>query len=246
MTPRRKIADGRLRSVGYARVSTEEQGREGVSLAAQREKIAGFCTARGWDLIRIYTDTASGKDMKRPGLQKMLGDARQGEFEAVVIVKLDRLSRRVFDWGRLQEEMHQRGIALVSIGESLDDTTAVGRMMGNIIAAFAQMERELIGERTKTALDHKKAHLQTYGPTPYGFRRRGDRLVPDGKTLSVVQDIFTCRKANATLREIATALMEQRIPSPQGRPEWSAETVRIILRNAALYGHVMNGLLEGK
>jgi len=234
----------RLRVVGYARVSTEEQAQQGVSLSAQRERIEAFCTARNWELRRIYTDVASGKDLRRPGLQQLLADGRRGLFEAVVFTKLDRLSRRVLDWGRLQEEMRRLEIGLVSIAEGLDDTTPMGRAMANIVATFAQLEREVIGERTAAALRYKRDRLEVYGPTPYGFKRVGDRLLPNARELAVVEDIFARRERGASLREIAAALAQRGVPSPTGRPEWSAEAIRKLLRNAPLYGKVINGLLD--
>jgi site-specific DNA recombinase len=248
MTPRRKPTNGGpLRVAGYVRVSTQEQGQHGISLAAQRERIESFAQSRGWELVRTYSDTASGKDTKRPGLQKMLEDAKRQQFEGVVILKIDRLSRRVMDFGALQETLEGAGVDLISVSETFDTTTPIGRAMSNIVAVFAQMEREVISERTRMALQHKKAHLQPYSRlAPYGFRRRQDRLLPDPKALAVVRDIFATRKAGKTLRDIASTLTERHISSPQGRPEWSPETVRLILRNAALYGQVMNGLLEGK
>lgn len=239
--------NGPLRAAGYVRVSdAETQGRHGASLAAQRERIAGQCTARGWELVRVYSDKESGKDLKRPGLQKMLEDAKRGDFQAVVITKLDRLSRSVKDWGQLQEDLHRLGIALVSISEALDDTTAVGRMMSNIIAAFAQMERELISERTKTVLQHKKKHHEVYSRRiPFGFRRKGDTLVPDPQQYSIVQSIFKQRKAQppVSYRAIAAALTKRGISSPLGHAEWTAQTVWKICQNASLYGQATNDVL---
>lgn len=257
MTPSRRKANDRLRVAGYARVSTDEQRERGVSLAAQKERIEAQCLARNWLLLRTYTDVASGKDLKRDSLTKLLKDAEAGEIEAVVITKLDRLSRRMLDFAQVQVNLQQRNIALVSITEGFDDTTPVGRAMANVIMTFAQMERELIGERTRDALAYKRKHLQVYGSTPYGFTRKADHLLPNGKQLAIVQEIFKRRRAvtvrppgrpgtkppGESLREIAKALTKRSIPSPQGRPEWSAETVRLILRNAPLYGQVMNGLL---
>lgn len=165
-----------------------------------------------------------------------------GEVEAVVIAKLDRLSRRMFDFTKVQAELQRLGVALVSIGEGFDDSTPIGRAMAHVIMTFAQMERELISERTRTAATYKRDHLQPYGPTPYGFRRVGDKLLPDRETLKVVEEIFTLRRKGASLRRIAGELNGRQIPAPRGGA-WSAEGVRLILRNAGLYGKVLDGLL---
>lgn len=245
MRPRRKPTNDRLRAVGYARVSTEEQGQHGVSLAAQKERIAAYCTSRDWNLLRVYEDVASGKDRKRRGLQRLLDDAKKGEVEAVVFTKLDRLSRRVLDWGHLQEDLRTHEVAVVSIFEGLDDTTPIGRAMANVVATFAQLERETIAERTRVALAYKRQHGQVYGPVPYGFKRKADLLLPNAEQLAVVQEIFRRRKTKETLRQIAEKLMARKVAAPRGGTDWSAETVRIILRNAALYGRVTNDLLPG-
>lgn len=248
MTPRRKPAPpngGPLRAVGYIRVSTEEQGQHGVSLAAQHERIGAFCTSRGWACLHIYRDVASGKDAHRPGLQRLLADAATGAFEAVIFTKLDRFSRRMADWIGLQERLSSLGISLVSIGEGYDETTPVGRFIMHVLMAFAQMERETISERIRGTLTYKRLQGLVYGPVPFGFRRVQDRLLPEPKSLKVVQDIFARRKAGATLRGITAALAKRGVPSPHGRPEWSPETIRVILRNAALYGQVMNDVLPG-
>ncbi len=240
---RRKSTNDRLRAVGYVRVSTEEQGQHGVSLSAQKERVAAYCQSRDWNLLRVYEDVASGKDRKRRGLQRLLEDAKKGEVEAVVFTKLDRLSRRVLDWGHLQEELRKHEVAVVSIFEGLDDTTPIGRAMANIVATFAQLERETIAERTRVALAHKRQHGEVYGPVPYGFKRKADRLLPNAEQLAVVGEIYKRRKAEQTLRQIAEVLMARNVAAPRGGTEWSPETVRLIVRNAALYGQVLNGLL---
>jgi site-specific DNA recombinase len=227
------------------RVSTEEQQREGVSLPAQRARIAAYCESRNWELVKTYSDTASGKDLRRPGVRQMLEDMHRGAFEVLVFMKVDRLTRRLLDFAQVQQEFHQRGIGLASISEGFDDTTPIGRAMGALVAVFAELERETIRERTRTALAYKRERGEVYSRfAPFGYRKRADHLLPDPKALETVRSIFSMRKGGATLRAIAASLTEQHIRSPQGQPTWSPETVRLILLNAAVYGEVLNGLLK--
>jgi len=167
-------------TVGYVRVSTEDQVKTGTSLDAQRERIAAHCVASDRVLSEVYVDEGeSAKDLKRPEIQKLLERVDRGEIGAVVILKLDRLTRSVRDLADLLERFAKRGVALVSITETLDTGTATGNLVINLIASVAQWERLAIGERTSMALGHKRRHGAVYGKTPFGWHREGDKLVKD-------------------------------------------------------------------
>ncbi len=216
-------------------VSTEDQATNGVSLEVQEERLRHYCQSREWQVVKIYRDDgASAKTLDRPALAHLMDDAKTRRFEAVLIFKLDRLTRSVRDLGTLLEFFERRTIALVSLSESFDATTAVGRLMMNMLGSVSQWEREIIGERTAVALRHKRDHLRVYGETPYGFKRVGDRLVPDGPELAVVKRIYGLRKDDLTLRAIADTLNHERVRTKKGR-KWAAEQVRYILANE-LYG----------
>jgi site-specific DNA recombinase len=139
-----------MKVIGYARVSTDEQAAEGVSMDAQRTRIEAYCVAKAWELAGVEADAGiSAKDMKRPGLQTVLEAVRSGSVDAIVVYKLDRLTRSVLDLNRIVELLDKHDVALVSMQESLDATTAMGRAMLNMVAVFSQLERETIGERTR-------------------------------------------------------------------------------------------------
>src|SRR3954451_21906452 len=153
-----------MRSIGDVRVSTERQADRGVSLEAQEAKIRAMATVQGADLIDVIVDGGeSAKSMNRPGLQKLLEMVHKGEVQAIIIAKLDRLTRSVKDLCSLLELLEKRKVALVSVAESLDTSTAAGRLVITIMGAVSQWEREAIGERTRDALRHKRAQGQRVG-----------------------------------------------------------------------------------
>ncbi len=139
-----------MRVVGYARVSTEEQG---YGLAAQRSAIEAECERRGWELAGIEEDAASGRSRRRrPGLARAVAECGRGDAEGIVAAKLDRLSRSVIDFAQLVEESSRGGWHVVVLDPSIDLTTPNGRLVAGMLAQVAQWEREMIGLRTREAL----------------------------------------------------------------------------------------------
>src|SRR3974390_160364 len=117
-----------MQAIGYIRVSTDQQADRGVSLAAQRERVRAMATVQGANLIDVVVDGGeSAKSMNRPGLQRVLALVNPGKCQAVIVAKLDRLTRSVKDLCTLLERFERRGVALVSVAESLDTSSAAGR-----------------------------------------------------------------------------------------------------------------------
>jgi DNA invertase Pin-like site-specific DNA recombinase len=146
-----------MKVIGYVRVSTDRQAEQGVSLEAQEAKIRAMATVRGADLLEVIVDGGeSAKNLNRPGLKRLIALVDSGKAEAVIIAKLDRLTRSVKDLCSLLELLEKRGVALVSVAESHDTASAAGRLVITIMAAVSQWEREAIGERTRDALRHKR------------------------------------------------------------------------------------------
>ena len=225
----------------YIRVSTEEQATNGISLAAQAERLSAFCAARDWHVARVYTDdAASGKTLDRPALERLLSDMKAGQFDTLVILKLDRLTRSVRDLGILLDLFDHYRVALVSLSESLDASTAAGRLLINLLGSVAQWEREAISERTSLALQHKRSQFRVYGQVPYGFRRAGDRLLPEDSELAVVRQIFRDRELGHSLRKIAERLNTAGICTKKGRT-WAAEQIRLILGNTIYHSTLQIG-----
>lgn len=220
-----------MRVVGYARVSTDRQAERGVSLEAQVEKIRAMAVVHGGDLVDIIIDAGeSAKSLNRPGMVRLQALVDDGRVDGVIIAKLDRLTRSVKDLAELLRRFQRRGVALVSVAESLDTGSAAGRLVLNIMTAVSQWEREAIGERTQTALLHKKAHGRVYNHVPYGFVRDGDSLVPLEEEQAVVGRIRALRINGWPFRRIAEALNGDGVPAKQGG-RWFAQTVKDILGN---------------
>jgi site-specific DNA recombinase len=133
----------------YPRVSTQEQAKEGYSIGEQIDRLNKYCEAMGWTVYKTYTDPGySGGDMNRPGLQEMIKDVKAGKVDKVVVYKLDRLSRSQKDTLILIEDVFLANkVDFVSVSESFDTSSPVGRAVLGLLAVFAQLEREQIKER---------------------------------------------------------------------------------------------------
>ncbi len=165
-------------AIGYCRVSTEDQAREGISLDNQEAKIRAYADLNGLELVRIVRDEGiSGKTMNRPGMNRIQEMIEAGEIEAVITYKLDRLSRRTIDILNALEAWEKKGIAFHCVLDRIDTSSAVGKFLLTILSAMAQMERDLISERTVDALSHKKQSGGWLGNVPFGYQRHDGRLV---------------------------------------------------------------------
>jgi site-specific DNA recombinase len=220
-----------LKAVGYTRVSTDKQADKGVSLEVQLEKIRAMAVVQGAEVLEVIQDAGeSAKSLERPGMARLLSLVDASKVEVVIIAKLDRLTRSVRDLGELLERFNRKGVSLVSVAESLDTGSAAGRLVLNIMTAVSQWEREAIGERTQTALLHKKEHGKVYNHVPYGFVRDGDSLVALAEEQAIVSRIRVLRANGWALRRIAEALNCDSVPTKHGG-QWFPQTVSDILRN---------------
>lgn len=192
-----------LKAVGYVRVSTEEQAKEGISLDAQEARVEAFCEAKDWKLLRIYRDEGiSGKDLNRPGVQALIRDLKSNGVDVVVTVKLDRLTRSIRDLGALIEDLFE-GVALACIEEGLDSATNGGELVINLLGSVAQWERKAIGERTKAALDYKRSQGEWCGRIPFGFKLEGKKLVEDPAQMKIILSMKRMHQRGQSVRTIA-------------------------------------------
>lgn len=225
----------RTRVVGYVRVSTERQADEGVSLDAQRAKLRAHCTALDLDLVAIESDEGvSAKTLDRPALQRALAALRDGRADALLVPKLDRLTRRVVDLGHLIESYFAEGRwALVSVADQIDTRTAAGRMTLFILMSVAQWEREAIGERTADALAHLRAEGVPLGRPALGWRHTAETDPATGRRVlaavegeqAAVARIGALRAAGHSYAAIACQLVAEGHPSQRGG-RWLPNTVR--------------------
>lgn len=204
--------------IGYVRVSTAEQADSGAGLAAQRATLAAEAKRRGWSLMEIYEDAGtSGKTMtRRPALQEALSALGRGEAAGLVVAKLDRLSRSVVDAAALLERAGREGWALVACDLGVDTSTPAGEAMANVMATFAQLERRLIGQRTKDALAAKRAEGVRLGR-------------PSVLDRSVVDRILNARISGLGWSAIARDLDTDQVPTAQGGVRWYPATVRKVV-----------------
>lgn len=153
----------------YERVSTIHQSEEGYSIGEQEERLQLFAKAHGWIVTGIYSDPGySGGKLDRPAIQRLIKDARNHAFDAVIIYKLDRLSRSQKDTLYLIEDVfNPSGVGLISMQENFDTTTSFGKAMIGILSVFAQLERGQITERmTMGRIGRAKAGYFSGGSRP--------------------------------------------------------------------------------
>jgi DNA invertase Pin-like site-specific DNA recombinase len=206
-----------MRVIGYVRVSTEEQAVSGAGLEAQRRAIVAECRRRGWELVETIEDAGySAKDLKRPGVQEALRALEAGDVKALVVAKLDRLSRSMLDFAALMATAQKQNWALVALDCAVDTSTRAGEAMAHVLATFGQFERRLIGQRTREALAAKKAAGVRLGRPPTVSKK-------------VVRRIQRLRARGLSLRAIADELNEGKVPTGQGGKQWYAATVRGVL-----------------
>ncbi len=220
-----------MKTLGYVRVSTDKQAEQGVSLEAQAEKIRAMAVVHNAKLAEIIVDAESAKSLNRPGMARLLAMVDAGEVQTVIIAKLDRLTRSVKDLCTLLERFERRGVALVSVAESLDTSSAAGRLVLNIMTSVSQWEREAIGERTRDAMRHKRSNGERVGNIPYGFRLAADgrHLERDPGEQKVLAEIRRLRRDGATLRAIAAALNHRTLRTRRGTA-WRLESVARALK----------------
>ena len=220
-----------MRVIAYARVST---GKQSLSLEAQAEKVRAMAVVHGAELVDIIVDGGeSAKSLNRPGMQRLLAMVDRREVDGVIVAKLDRLTRSVKDLCELLERFERRGITLISVAESLDTSSAAGRLVLNIMTAVSQWEREAIGERTRDALSHKRSCGERVGNIAYGFRLApdGEHVEEDPHEQAVVAEIQRLRAQGCTLRGIAAALNQHKFRTRRGTA-WRLESVARVLSSA--------------
>ena len=197
------------RATGYVRVSTEEQAREGISINAQEERIRALAAAKGWNSTEIIRDAGySGKNLERPGIRRLIEACRLRETDVVIVFKVDRLTRKQRDlWHLLEEVFEEYRVGFVSVTEAFDTTTAAGKAFLGMIGTFAQLERDLVSERTREALSHKRGNGEWVGRVPHGFMmNEGGRLDEDPTALKLIARAKRLRRDGASFMDISRSL----------------------------------------
>lgn len=207
-------------AVGYSRVSTQEQAREGVSLDAQAERIQLHALAHDLDLVACHEDSGiSGrKASNRPGLEAAIEEVTQHRG-VLIVYSLSRLARSVRDCIDIASQLERAGAQLVLLVDQIDTSTATGRMFFHVLAALAQFESDLNGERVRAALDYTRAKGRQYClNAPYGYSFEDGKIVPNEEEQKTKRRIRSLRAKGWSYRRIERKLRETGVRNRRGNP----------------------------
>lgn len=222
----------------YTRVSTEDQAKEGFSLEAQLDKLRSYCKARDWEIAEEYVDDGySGRNTRRPAYQRMMKEIDQ--WDTLLVIKMDRIHRNSKNFMLMMEELKSREKEFVSMTESLDTSTAMGRFVMDIIQRIAQLESEQIGERVYDGMEQK---ARTNGGVlgfniPYGYDYSDGNLIVNPEEAKNVEDIYDMYINGMSMKKIAEELNSRDIPTKLNKT-WGAQTVSLILKNPLYCGYL--------
>src|SRR4051794_8961250 len=214
----------KLRCAVYTRKSTDEGlEKEFNTLDAQRDACEAYVAsqrAEGWLLVRDRYDDGgfSGGTLERPALKRLLADIEQGRIDVIVVYKIDRLSRSLMDFAKLVETMEAYGVTFVSVTQSFNTTTSMGRLTLNILLSFAQFEREVIGERIRDKFAASRARgMWMGGKVPLGYDVVARKLVPNEVEAARVRRVFELFVESGSCVETVRRLRAEGATSKSGR-----------------------------
>jgi len=189
----------------YVRVSTQEQAQQGFSLDAQQEALENYAKALGYEILKIYRDEGkSAKDIThRPEMVQMLKDAEDKKFSAIFIYKLDRFSRSLKDLILTIDKLKELGIDFVSLQDKIETTSASGKLMFHIISAFAEFERNIIGDRTKFGMQRKAKEGGFITKAPKGYKLIEKQLIPDENSQEIKKIFQEFLDSDISLTQLA-------------------------------------------
>ncbi|WP_027085441.1 recombinase family protein [Cohnella panacarvi] len=236
-----------MRVAAYIRVSTDEQADKGNSLPEQKERLEAYCKAMGWNHPTFFPDEGqSAKDMRRPYVQKLIDRVKQKEFDIVLTSKLDRMSRNLLDMLQFVKLLDEYDCHYVSATESFDTSTAVGRMVLQLLATFAEFERERNSERVKDNMlslarnTNKALTRPCFGLDIYN----GMYEINDNESQFVLL-MADLAEAGDGYRMIAKKLNERGSCTKAGKP-WDQTNIKRVLRNPVIAGNTIYNMRENK
>lgn len=243
-----------VKAVGYVRVSTEDQAREGYSMAAQESSIRAYCKAKGWEIGRIYRDEglSAYKDVKRPGYEKLM--AEMNDWNVVVVWKLNRLHRTMKGFIRDSLKLQESNKDMASVTESIDTSTALGKLIYHFLGALSEFESDQTSERVMASFDEKfksdPTAWFTRAPLGYTLTRReeggkkGGRLIINEAEAKIVHRIFDMVIEGVPLQRMPRILKNGGIRGKDGGKLEMVSLVHII-HNPVYGGYVYrNGVLR--
>ncbi len=238
----------KLRCVAYTRKSSEE-GLDMAfnSLDAQREACEAYIASQrpeGWVLVpdRYDDGGVSGGTLERPALRRLLADIERGLVDVVVVYKIDRLSRALMDFAKLVEVFDAHGVTFVSVTQSFNTTTSMGRLTLNILLSFAQFEREVIGERIRDKVAASRARgIWMGGCVPLGYDARDRKLIVNDAEAAVVRRVFGGFVEIGSGTKLVQALRDEGVTTKRGRVFTKGDVYKLLSNRTYLAEAVHKG-----
>ena len=226
-----------MRSVG---VSTEDQAREGFSLPEQKERLETFCKFKGYTIVDYYTDAgiSAKQGNLRPDFERLKEDIKSKKINTMVALKLDRITRSIYDWEKLMTFLDENDAYLDCANDDINTTNANGKMISRILTSVSQNEIERTSERTKIGLAGaiKQGHIPNR--TPLGFKRDNKKLVVDPLNKDIVVRVFDLYLEGKSHQTIANIYNQEKV---LGKTNWYDSTIQKILSNELYKGDFVNG-----
>jgi site-specific DNA recombinase len=219
-----------MKAIGYIRVSTDTQAKEGVSLDNQAERIRAYCQYKGFDLLEIIEDAgiSGGINKGREGFITLLDRIEANGFDVIVLYSLERLSRDMLTLLTLERYLDDNDIELHTIEGQIDTSSPDGFMSFAMKAFLGEMERRQVKYRTRKAMQFKKSNGEVVGAVPYGFQRHGKDLLPDIAEQTIIRQVNEFYSQGRTLCEIVKALNDAGQFTRAGNP-WTPVQVRRLI-----------------
>lgn len=229
----------------YIRVSTEDQAKEGFSLPEQKERLEALCKFKGWKIIDYYEDAgiSAKTGNHRPEFDRLIEDAKSKRINTVIALKLDRLSRSIYDWENILKMSEKYKFDLVCANDDINTTSANGKMITRIMMSVSQNEIERTSERTKIGMAGaiKQGHIPAV--TPIGYKRENKKLVPDPLTKDIVIRIYKLYFEGKSYTTIANIYNKEKV---LGKTNWKDTRILKIISNELYKGDYVSGKTLGR
>ena len=222
------MTNNKEKAVGYIRVSSQDQVKNGLSLESQVNRIKAYCELKNLELVEIYSDEAisGGKIFfKRPAGNQLHDQLKKGQIKHLIGVKLDRLFRNTLDAIATSTELEKMGIGLHLLDMNIDTTTAAGKLFYTMVAAFAQMEREQTSERVKSLWEDRRSRGLTTVAPRYGFENSNGKIIKNAREQEIIERILDLRNSGRSFELIADILNKEGVPTKKGS-KWFAMSVK--------------------
>ena len=224
----------------YMRVSTEDQAREGFSLPEQKERLESFCKFKGYEIIDYYQDAgiSAKTGNHRPEFERLKDDIKAKRINTIVALKLDRITRSIYDWENLMTFLDENDAYLDCVNDEINTTSANGKMISRLLMSVSQNEIERTSERTKVGLAGaiKCGHIPHIAPL--GYKHEDKKLVIDYATKDVIVRIFDLYYNGYSYQKISNLFNEEKV---LGKDNWRDSTIQNILENEIYKGDFIHG-----